>query len=279
MQNNFVKFIAIVVILGSLSACGKKDVTEIATPVQPAQTVIFPTPVPKATVTPLPVPVTFTPPPPTPSPTVRASATATAPPSFSMGGILTPIPTPTVPADTAESIIADYAESVLGISVNAQSVSDVNFEDVLPVNVKNELDAILARADESYFATLDEGIALVALGIDGVNGASVGAFAFQDESVMPADADTAMALLQTQFPKIADLPFQLEEESGLTVGGGKLLLPTPIGGMPSVGEGAQKDHFTFTAQLQPDGLALSVWMGVNTTVEGQLVLFALVNSM
>ncbi len=277
MQNNFIKLIALVVIFGSLSACGKKGVAEIAPPVQTATNVVFPTPLQRATPTALPVPVTFTPMSVTPSPTVVASATATVPPSFSMGSIAATPPTPTAPAVDAGNVIADYAESVLGISVDAKSASAVNFADVLPVDVQNNLDALLAEVDESYFATFDSGFALVALGIDGVDGASVGAFALRYDAEIPADASAVLALLQTQFPKIADLPFQIEEESGLTAGGGKLLLPTPVGGLPQVGANAKGKHFTFTAKRQPDGLALSVWMGVNTTTDERNIAFVVVN--
>lgn len=277
MQDNSIKIIALVVILLSISACGETNVAEIATSVQPTQSVVFPTPIPKATPTVLPAPVTFTPTiVPSPSPTI-APATATAPASFSMGNTeatLTAPPTPTkstLPLDVIRAV-EGYFRELTGDVVYDISINDMGEEFILPADVQAKIDASLTLAQTHYVADTEYGTIEVGLGATDAD--SIAIIILPWDAEMPNNADDALSLLKSQFPVNAAANYQSQPAQGLTTNAGKLLLPTPKAGLPLVGNSAEAKSFIFAAAMGEGGVH-SVWMGIATTADGENIIFAI----
>ncbi|MBI4672490.1 MAG: hypothetical protein HY741_12600 [Chloroflexi bacterium] len=120
----------------------------------------------------------------------------------------------------AAQLIAAFADEYLGAGVTVTRTQGANVQVTLPITIQKEYSASLALAGQVARGVVNtgasQGAAQVAVGKGSSSGdlnmdilsASEGAFSLVVKTTPPADAASALALLQTTYPALADVDLQ-----------------------------------------------------------------------
>lgn len=169
--------------------------------------------------------------------------------------------------DKANQVIEQYARDILGISVTIIGSGAGEGTTNIPISTDSGLEASADMAGATYAATLQGGAASVSLG-DGevsgdvsgdIQGASLGSYSFVQPGTAASDEDSALSVLKSTFPGIADRPYTSVETSS--------------GGYTFLAQSQQQEIDIQTGQAVI--IAEAVLVGV-TTSQGQSIIYAVV---
>ena len=167
----------------------------------------------------------------------------------------------------ANQVIEQYARDILGISVTIVGSGAGEGTANVPISTDSGVEASADMAGVTYAAAIQGGAASVSLG-DGevsgdvsgdIQGASLGSYSFVQPGTVASDEDSALSLLKSTFPGIADRPYAPVETSS--------------GGYTFMAQSQQQEADVRTGQAVI--IAEVALVGV-TTSEGQSVIYAVV---
>lgn len=203
--------------------------------------------------------------------TAIAEATRMAPTARAVSAAVTPDPLfSPIGAYEPDQAMAYFEAVVLGIEPEKSYVTNVGFPDF----VQAEIDRGLNWINESYRDVFVNGRGQLGLGLrqgdrvlgDDINKASLGAFVFRSEDALPADSDSALALIREVYPGL-DAEF-----SSLTNGPDTFdfesisMLPAIVAGKPTL-----VPQFVYTGVTHNKQGQVVVWVVVARGVLAEII--------
>ncbi len=117
--------------------------------------------------------------------------------------------------DESNQVIEQYARDILGISVTIVGSETGEGTANVPISTDSGIDASADMTGVTYAAAIQGGAASVSLG-DGevsgdvsgdIQGASLGSYSFTQPGTVASDENSALSVLKSTFPGIADRPY------------------------------------------------------------------------